>query len=307
MSIRHVMPPVRILVATLTCLAGPALGQSIESRDYQDGARGTVTLPQGERSFADVVVSYTQGTGEIEESARDPQATLHAPDYSGDVDDGSFLSLGCDGSVVLQFTDNALIDVDGPDLYVFEVGPNVEGMGLAISEDGTTWTELGDISGGRSAVDLAGEVPPDTNFRFVRLTDDGIDCGTRFAGSDIDAVAAIGSTLRFVLEGEVLFTVDSSDLRPEAQAALDALAQDIAEAGLDRFRVVGHTDSTGADAYNLDLSQRRAASVQAYLQAHPLLENVTIASQGRGEAEPMADNQTEAGRSMNRRVEIVGY
>ena len=106
MSIRHVMPPVRILVATLTCLAGPALGQSIESRDYQDGARGTVTLPQGERSFADVVVSYTQGTGEIEESARDPQATLHAPDYSGDVDDGSFLSLGCDGSVVLQFTDN---------------------------------------------------------------------------------------------------------------------------------------------------------------------------------------------------------
>src|SRR5690606_37899425 len=152
-----------------------------------------------DRSFADEVVEYAAGSGTINDSASDPAALLGAPDFSGNVDDGSFLSLGCDGVVTLQFTDNALIDVDGADLYVFEVGPNVEGMSLAISEDGLTWIDLGGISGGRAEIDIAGMAPADTSFRFVRLTDDGIECGTRYAGADIDAVAAIGSTVRFVL------------------------------------------------------------------------------------------------------------
>ncbi|MCA1777732.1 MAG: OmpA family protein [Loktanella sp.] len=295
------------LAIALIVFPGQVLAQSTETREYQDGKRGTVTLPQGDRSFADVVVDYRRGAGEIEQTARDPQAALDAPDFSGDVDDGSFLSLGCDGSVTLQFTDNALIDVEGPDLYVFEVGPNVEAMSLAISEDGKTWEDLGEISGGRAEVDISGRVAVDTNFRYVRLTDDGIDCGTRFAGSDIDAVAAIGSTIRFVLDGKVLFAVDSTELREQAQVALDALAEDIAEAGLDRFRVVGHTDSSGSNAYNLDLSRERAASVRAYLSRHPDLEGATITSEGRGEAEPVADNATEAGRARNRRVEIIGH
>ncbi|KPP87400.1 MAG: putative outer membrane protein [Rhodobacteraceae bacterium HLUCCO07] len=296
-----------ILTVTLVAFAGQVAAQSTESRDYQDGKRGKVTLPQGDRSFADVVVDYHRGTGEIEQTAGDPQAALHAPDFSGDVDDGSFLSLGCDGSVILQFTDNALIDVEGPDLYVFEVGPNVEAMSLAISEDGKTWEELGEISGGRAEVDISGRVAADRNFRYVRLTDDGIDCGTRFAGSDIDAVAAIGSTTRFVLDGKVLFAVDSTELREEARAALDALAEDIAEADLDRFRVVGHTDSEGSNAYNLELSRQRAASVQTYLGRHPDLEGMAITSEGRGETEPVASNATERGRARNRRVEIIGH
>lgn len=300
-------PLLPALTILLAALAAPVLAQSTESRAYQDGTRGKVTLPQGNRSFADVVVDYQQGTGKIEQSAMTPQAALAAPDFSGDVDDGSFLSLGCDGSLTLQFTDNALIDVEGPDLYVFEVGPNVEAMRLAISEDGKTWLELGEISGGRAEVDIFGHGAPDTSFRYVRLTDDGIDCGTRFAGSDIDAVAAIGSTMRFVLDGEVLFGVDSTKLREQAQESLDALAEDIAEAGLERFRVVGHTDSSGSDAYNLDLSRKRAASVQAYLGRHPDLTGANITHEGRGEAEPVATNATEEGRSRNRRVEIIGH
>ncbi len=293
--------------AILVACAAPAMAQSSESSAYQDGARGMVTLPQGERSFVDVVVEHVRGTGRIEESARYPRAALHAPDYSGDVDDGSFLSLGCDGSLTLQFTDNALIDVEGADLYVFEVGPNVEAMRLAISTDGNSWMELGEISGGRAEVDIAGRGAPDRSYRYVRLTDDGIDCGTRFAGSDIDAVAAIGSTVRFVLEGEVLFGVDSAELRGSSRAELDALARDIAEAGLDRFRVVGHTDATGAKAYNRDLSLARAKSVRDYLGLQPELADVTITAEGLGEAEPVADNSTEAGRRQNRRVEIIGF
>jgi hypothetical protein len=130
------------------------------------------------------VVDYTPGSGRIEQSARDPEVAVGPPDFSGNVDDGSFVSLGCNGVLTLQFTDNALIDVEGPDLYVFEVGPMVEAMSLEISEDGATWIDLGVISGGRAEVDLAGLVPAEASYRFVRLTDDGDGCGSRFAGMD---------------------------------------------------------------------------------------------------------------------------
>jgi len=272
--------PLTILVLAYIAISAPAVAQQDGAREYQDSAWGTVMLPQGEKSFADRVVAYPPGIGTINETARDPRAILGPPDFSGDVNDGSFLSLGCDGSVIIQFSDNALIDVAGPDLYVFEVGPNVEGINLAISEDGASWIDLGDISGGRAEVELAGLVPADASFRFVRLTDDGVECGTRFTEADFDAVAAIGSTLRFVLDGAVLFGVDSTELRTDAQAALDALAQEIAAAGLSEFRVVGHTDSSGSYDYNLALSQARALAVRDYLGARPILAAATITADG---------------------------
>jgi OmpA-OmpF porin, OOP family len=301
---RHVFLAAQILAATL--LPPLASAQQAASREYSDGVRGSVVLPQGDRSFADAVVAYVPGSGTIAPTARDPEQALGAPDFSGNVADGSFVSLGCDGTLTLQFTDNALVDVDGPDLYVFEVGPRVEGMVLAISEDGETWTEIGEISGGRAEVDIGGLVPPGSSFRYVRLTDDGVDCGTNYAGADIDAVAAIGSAMRFVLESSVLFEVDSAELRDEARAALTELSGQIAAAGIEGFQVIGHTDSTGSDAYNLTLSEARAAAVSQYLGTLDALRGVRITSTGRGESQPIADNGTEEGRSRNRRVEIVG-
>ncbi len=199
----------RFMVLACMAMVAPTLAQPNEPREYQDGKRRTVLLPQGDKSFADAVVDRSASTGTIEDSACDQQAILGPPDFSRSV--------------------------------------KVEGMTLSISEDGETWIDLGDISGGRAEVDLAGLVPSDASYRLVSLTDDGDGCGTRFAGADVDAVAAIGSTLRFV----ILFAVDSTELRPEAQDALDALAQNIADAGLSEFRVVGHTDSTGDDTYTL--------------------------------------------------------
>ena len=63
--------------------------------------------------------------------------------------------LGCAGTLVVRFVDNVLLDVAGPDLYVFEVGPAIEPMRLAISPDGTAWTEVGDIRGGTAEIDIA--------------------------------------------------------------------------------------------------------------------------------------------------------
>ena len=295
------LPFIRALAICLA--ASPAGAQQTE---YSDDARGTVVLPQGDRSFADVIVSHTVGSGSIKTSAEVPAAVLGAPNYSGNVDDGSFLSLGCDGNVVLQFTDNALVDVEGPDLYVFEVGPKVEGMALAISTDGIDWTDVGAITGGRAEVDIAGAAQGGADYRFVRLTDDGEGCGTSFAGADVDAVAAIGSALRFTLDGAVLFAHDSTDLLPAAKTALDDLAAQIADANLSAFRVVGHTDATGSDTYNMTLSRERAVAVRDYFASLDSLKNVSISSEGRGEADPLASNETEEGREQNRRVEIIG-
>lgn len=194
----------------------------------------------------------------------------------------------------------------GPDLYVFEVGPKVEGVSLAISTDGVDWTDIGAIAGGRAEVDIASAAQDGADYRFVRLTDDGEDFGTSFAGADVDAVAAIGSSLRFTLEGAVLFAQDSTDLVPAAKAALDNLAAQIAEANLSAFRVVGHTDATGSEAYNLTLSRERAAAVRDYFVSLDSLASVSISFEGRGEADPLASNETAEGREQNRRVEVIG-
>ncbi|MEN1971834.1 OmpA family protein [Luteimonas sp. MJ204] len=287
-------------MALCTATAGAA-----EDPSYQDGQGGAVVLPQGDRSFADRVVDYRPGSGKIEASARDPEATLGPPDFSGNVDDGSFVSLGCDGVLDLEFTDNAIVDVPGPDLYVFEVGPQVEGMSLAISEDGEQWIEIGEIGGGRAEVDIAPFIQAGQDFRFVRLTDDGIGCGTRFAGADVDSVAAMGSALRFVLSGEVMFALDSAELRPEAKVELDRLADEIAASNVTAFQVVGHSDSTGNSAHNLTLSQQRAQAVGDYLAGKEPLAGVEISTEGRGDGSPIASNETAEGRQKNRRVEIV--
>lgn len=104
-------------------------------------------------------------------------------------------------------------------------------------------------------------------------------------------------------QGNVLFAFDSSELTPAAQQQLQALVPKLSDPSVTRIRVVGHTDSKGSDAYNQALSERRASAAAEYL----INQGVTpqkITSQGRGESEPVADNETDAGRAQNRRVEL---
>ena len=70
-----------------------------------------------------------------------------------------------------------------------------------------------------------------------------------------------------------------------------------------KVRVIGHTDGVGSDSYNQALSERRASSVAEYLIGQGL-EMGKVTSQGRGESEPVTDNETEEGRARNRRVEL---
>ena len=69
------------------------------------------------------------------------------------------------------------------------------------------------------------------------------------------------------------------------------------------IKVIGHTDSVGSDEYNQALSERRASSVAAYLLSQGLAPN-KLTSEGKGESQPVADNETDEGRAKNRRVEL---
>lgn len=264
-----------------------------------------ICLPLGALSFADKAVSFTPGAKKSRPPFDYPGSALGEPNYKNTYS-ADFISLGCDGVLVTQFTDNILVDVEGVDLYIFEIGPVVERTELAISSDGTTWVDVGVIEGARSDVDIGPFVKKGDKFPFVRLKNASKACGGNHAGADIDAIAAVGAEIRLSLDSALLFDVGKFDIKPEAERALQDLAQQLEDYGSDiRVTVEGHTDSTGSDSANKTLSENRAKSVWAYLSKHisPVPKDVTIA--GYGESRPVADNSTEEGRAQNRRVDIL--
>lgn len=265
-----------------------------------------ICLPLGAASFADRVVSFTPGARPSEAPFDNPASALGEPDYKR-TSSPDFISLGCDGTLVLEFVDNVLVDVDGMDLYVFEAGPFVEETELSISADGSDWRVVGRIEGARADVDIASVAKPGERFRFVRLANAGKKgCGGRHSGADIDAVAAVGAQLRLSFDAAVLFDVGRAELKPQAQAELGAAAARLKAMGSAiRVTVEGHTDSTGSDADNLRLSEDRARAVWARLGGELMLPASAITIRGLGESRPVAGNDTEQGRALNRRVELL--
>ncbi len=106
------------------------------------------------------------------------------------------------------------------------------------------------------------------------------------------------------LTGEVLFKTAEADLNPIAKERLNAVAEALKEQDVNKEIIVeGHTDSRGSDSMNQGLSERRASSVRRYLISQGVDEN-RIRAVGRGEDDPIAQNNTPEGRANNRRVEI---
>jgi outer membrane protein OmpA-like peptidoglycan-associated protein len=104
--------------------------------------------------------------------------------------------------------------------------------------------------------------------------------------------------------GDVLFDTGRATLKPGAERALERLAQFLKTNPGTRIIVEGHTDSVGSEAYNEELSQRRAQAVTEALRARGIPAE-QYQAKGLGKAYPVASNETPAGRQQNRRVEIV--
>jgi outer membrane protein OmpA-like peptidoglycan-associated protein len=117
-------------------------------------------------------------------------------------------------------------------------------------------------------------------------------------------VQRIGEGIAVTFDSGILFDFDSFALRPEARENLANLAASLEEYADSEVLIVGHTDSTGAEEYNQRLSEDRAGSARDYLVRQGITAD-RIDAQGRGEMEPIASNETEAGQQENRRVEIA--
>lgn len=124
----------------------------------------------------------------------------------------------------------------------------------------------------------------------------------RTRGTDVE-VTRQGDDLLLNIPSGINFAYNSANVQPQFRATLDKVAGVLADYKETYVDVYGHTDSTGSDSYNQDLSERRARSVADYLSSHGV-QDARIATRGFGETQPIASNETEAGRAENRRVEI---
>jgi outer membrane protein OmpA-like peptidoglycan-associated protein len=104
--------------------------------------------------------------------------------------------------------------------------------------------------------------------------------------------------------GDILFDVDEAQLTPGGELQVARLADALRQMPNRNVLIEGHTDSTAGDAYNLDLSQRRASTVEGLLLAQGV-DPTRLVTRGYGEAYPVASNANAAGRQQNRRVEVV--
>lgn len=122
-------------------------------------------------------------------------------------------------------------------------------------------------------------------------------------GTGVDVVRTQDNQLKLNIPNDISFTTGSAALKPELRTVLTQFAKGLSDNPTALVKVVGHTDNVGSDANNNRLSVERADSVRNLLADHGVSQaRVEVA--GRGEREPIASNDTAAGRAQNRRVEI---
>lgn len=117
-------------------------------------------------------------------------------------------------------------------------------------------------------------------------------------------VERVGEGIAVTFDSGILFAVNQATLQPAGQQNLRDLVASLEEYEGTEVLVVGHTDSTGEEAYNQSLSERRADAARNFLTGAGL-DAGRVRAMGRGELEPIASNDTDAGRQQNRRVEVA--
>lgn len=170
--------------------------------------------------------------------------------------------------------------------------------------------------------DTVGSMDPDASARSMRFNDSEcrliVDSRTTvvksFHGNPLRSgdgycektkeVAESTTTVALAtISGDVAFDVNSANIKADFAANLDLLAEQMLARTSSRFSIIGHTDSTGSESYNQQLSERRAKAVADYLVTRGVSRDV-LSILGLGESRPIGDNNTEEGQSRNRRVEV---
>lgn len=265
-----------------------------------DQSFGNSSLPDASLTNVQALLGYSWGIGAPPDS--DGDGVANRVDQCSDTPRGARVdSKGCP------------IDADGDGVYDgldqcpdTPAGVKVDGKGCPLDTDGDGVTDdkdqCPDTPKG-DAVDTQGcSLPKDSDGDGT--ADDKDACPTVAAPGTADGCPPQAPVKKITLNG-VHFDFDRDNLRavsyPILDAAVDTLKGDWGDV---RIEVAGHTDSIASDAYNLDLSRRRADTVRKYLVRKGIAADRLVAK-GYGESQPIADNSTEEGRFQNRRVELI--
>ena len=178
------------LLLTAAMLLSFAVGVSAAQKEYtfRDSRGNEVIVP--ENAFATRVVSTDTGNKWTIYKENKNTDNLIGPPYDSKGKSKTSYCLGNYGSVVLEFSVD-IVDNEGMDIYVFEVGNEVEPTRVEVSVDGSEWIFVGNADGALSGVDMAGKVPEGARYHYVRLTDLGTDANYEWPGADVNAVAGL--------------------------------------------------------------------------------------------------------------------
>jgi OOP family OmpA-OmpF porin len=191
---------------------------------------------------------------------------------------------------------------DGPTNFATSAG---DGMGVTVS--GECLQAIGGTAPGNCVEPAPAPAPKmvDGDADGDGVPDSRDACAATPRGAKVDSRGCQ------IIENVVInvsadhFDFDSAELKPKMKAELDTVVARIkGSKGNEMLQVVGHTDSTGPEAYNQGLSERRAQAAADYLASQGLSPS-SMTVKGMGESVPVADNGTREGRAMNRRVEIL--
>jgi outer membrane protein OmpA-like peptidoglycan-associated protein len=189
----------------------------------------------------------------------------------------------------------------------------------AYPDDPNARTKNGAVIGGLLGAAAGAATAKDGNEFKGAILGGALGAGAgALVGADLDRQAAelrgsLNSNISVTNTGEylvvnmpqdLLFATDSAAVRPDLRADLNTVAASLLRYPNSTIQVIGHTDNTGAAAYNQDLSQRRAVSVASILREGGV-PGGRVQAFGRGEDQPIASNLTPEGRAQNRRVEII--
>ena len=122
-------------------------------------------------------------------------------------------------------------------------------------------------------------------------------------GTGVEVTRTADNRLQIVIPGDIAFDSGQAVIKPNFRTSLDNFAQSLQQNPSSTVTIIGHTDSTGSPAVNEPLSLQRADATRDYLVSRGVASN-RFSIDGRGSREPVASNDTEAGRARNRRVEI---
>jgi outer membrane protein OmpA-like peptidoglycan-associated protein len=217
-----------------------------------------------------------------------------AADLAGDIICEAMTLKYCNTPPKAQFTAGPEAEARVNDLLTFDASASRDPDGDLLTFD---W----DFGDGKTA----GKTSPIARHRYtepgkytVRLTVHDGKCGQDTLKQHITVI------FLEIFSGDVLFDFNKSELKPAAKKELAGILRQMQENSRYRAKLVGYTDSKGSEAYNQRLSEKRAQAVKKFLEAGGIAEN-RITAKGKGEADPIASNNTKAGRAKNRRTEIT--